>query len=90
MPKRTPKEQARVDEIRASMVAYVMEYFEQWQKPLPLYKLSARSFRTLHFYRSSFQEQMGIIKERGELLVSLTEDGRYEVTPPVGAWLDRP
>ena len=86
MPRLTAKEEARIAEIRESIAAFILDYFQQWQRPFPMHKLAGKYFKTLRYYGTSFPEQMDLLKREGRVQVTLTEKGAYEVTPPLLNW----
>lgn len=72
---------------RERIVAFLLEYFEKFNKPAPMKALSIR-FRThLYNWGSTFRETLTEMHDSGRVQIILNEDGSRSVLPGLKSWI---
>jgi len=68
------------------LVTWVIEYWQTWQRPLPLRLVSARWTKEISYRGGRFREVYSQLIREGRLRAIMTETGGTHVLPPTGNW----
>lgn len=86
LPRHGKPRVSKLEYFESQIPGYVLEYFQQWGKPLKMTYLSARWSTPLARAGGDLHSTVEKLVAAGKIRVALNETGGKLVMPPMGAW----